>query len=139
MLRKELKHGQVFRYYGESLVIMADDGSAIFNPNYFQISSNLTSSRLDETVELLDQNGKELTEQNAIDPAHYKNLTPEPIDVTEGWGLNPNLASVIWYIARAGKKNHTGNAVEDAKTDLQKAARFLSREIARLEGRRSWT
>jgi hypothetical protein len=66
------------------------------------------------------------------DPDYYKTLNPEPIDVTEGWELNPNLASVVWYIARAGKKT------EDARPDLLKARRFLSREIAALEGRRAW-
>ena len=59
-------------------------------------------------------------------PPHYTALTPEPIDVIEGWALNFCLGNVIKYVARAGRK--PGG---DAVTDLKKARFYLDREITR--------
>ena len=61
-----------------------------------------------------------------VTPPHYKDMTPEPIDVIEGWGLNFCLGNVIKYLARAGRKPGV-----DAVTDLEKARWYLDREIVR--------
>jgi hypothetical protein len=56
-------------------------------------------------------------------PSHYKRLSPQPIEVIEGWGLNFSLGSAVKYIARAGHK-------EDELRDLRKAIWFLRRHLA---------
>lgn len=63
-----------------------------------------------------------------IDPPHYRDLQPEPIDVIEGWGLGFHLAQVIKYVARAGRKDPSKRL-----EDLRKAAWYLERLI-RKEG-----
>lgn len=60
-----------------------------------------------------------------LEPAHYRDRDPQPIDVIEGWGLNFNRGAVIKYIARAPYK-------ENELQDLKKAAWYLNREIERL-------
>lgn len=57
-------------------------------------------------------------------PAHYNHGKIEVIDVIEDWNLNFNLGSAVKYIGRADHKN---NPIED----LEKAAWYLQREIAR--------
>jgi hypothetical protein len=150
MFRRELKHGDVFQFadclgLGWKIVNnypLAPILNILENPRGLPESRTSYSGRMDDEVILESDylKSKELktSEPSQLDPPHYKDLTPEPVDVTEGWDLNPNLASVIWYIARAGKKKHTGDVNADAKIDLEKARRFLSREIARLDGRRAW-
>jgi len=84
---------------------------------------------------------------------HYATLSPEPIDVIEGWNLNFRLGNAIKYIARAGRKpltNSQGNLqpgdggevrgqdVAGAARDIRKAISYLERELAALEGRRAW-
>ena len=64
--------------------------------------------------------------RDATNPAHYKDLSPEPIDVIEGWGLGFHIGNAVKYLARAGKKG-------DALEDLRKARWYLDREISRLE------
>jgi Protein of unknwon function (DUF3310) len=59
----------------------------------------------------------------AIDPAHYAKLSPEPIAVIEQWGLDFKLGGALKYIARHGRKG--GEA--DARADLLKAANLLYR------------
>lgn len=59
-------------------------------------------------------------------PAHYRELTPEPIQVIEGWSLGFCLGNAVKYIARAGRKG-------DALEDLRKARWYLDREIKRRE------
>ncbi len=59
-------------------------------------------------------------------PAHYTRGKFEVIDVIEDWNLGFHLGNVVKYIARA---DHKGNKIKD----LQKAAFYLKREIARLE------
>ena len=54
-------------------------------------------------------------------PPHYKNLTPEPIEVIEGWNLPSHLANVVKYIARWDAKG----GIED----LEKGLWYLSRYI----------
>ena len=66
--------------------------------------------------------------ESAIDPAHYKDLSPEPIDVIEGWGLDYHLGSALKYIARAGNKE--GNPRDQ---DLRKAVWFLQRYISLID------
>ena len=61
-----------------------------------------------------------------IDPPHYKNLKPEPIDVIEGWKVGFNIGCVLKYLSRAGRK---GSRLED----LRKASWYLNREISNLE------
>lgn len=64
---------------------------------------------------------------------HYVTGGLEVIDVIEAWDLNPRLANVVKYVLRQGKK--TGVSAHE---DLLKARAYLSREIARLEGRKAW-
>ena len=64
----------------------------------------------------------------AIEPSHYKDLKPEPIDVIEGWGLDYHLGSALKYIARAGNKE--GNPRDQ---DLRKAVWFLQRYISLID------
>lgn len=63
---------------------------------------------------------------SAITPRHYTELTPEPIEVIEGWGLGFCVGNAIKYLARAGRKS------PDAREDLAKAVWYISREIERL-------
>lgn len=62
-------------------------------------------------------------------PAHYTWLPSgiEPIDLAEH--LSFNVGSAIKYLVRAGRKEGA-----DAKTDLEKAAWYVNREIKRLFG-----
>lgn len=67
------------------------------------------------------------------EPAHYKSGTIEVIDVIEAFKLGFLLGNVIKYVLRSGRKN------DDQLVDLKKAQRYLSRQIALLEGRNgSW-
>lgn len=65
---------------------------------------------------------------DAINPSHYADLKPEPIDVITGWGLGFCLGNAVKYIARAGRKDPAKHV-----EDLQKARWYLDREISRLE------
>lgn len=65
--------------------------------------------------------------RDQINPPHYTQLSPEPIDVIEGWGLNYRLGNAAKYLARAGRKG-------DRLTDLKKCRWYLEREIAAMEG-----
>lgn len=57
------------------------------------------------TSQGLDSGGvRELRNSDPTNPTHYANFTVEPIDAIESWGLGYNLASVVSYIARAGRK-----------------------------------
>lgn len=67
--------------------------------------------------------------------SYYGTLSPEPIDVIEGWGLGYNRGNAIKYIARAGRKQ-TEAASEER--DLRKAISYLQREVNRLQGKRAW-
>ena len=58
---------------------------------------------------------------------HYKNLSPQPIEVIENWELDFHLANVLKYISRAGKK-----AGESELKDLEKAKVYLDRKILKL-------
>jgi hypothetical protein len=60
-------------------------------------------------------------------PDHYMGDGIEVIDVIEGFGLGFNLGNAIKYILRAGKKG-------DWREDLQKAAWYIEREIAKPDG-----
>lgn len=63
---------------------------------------------------------------DATNPSHYRERSPEPIDVIEGWNLGFHEGNVVKYVARAP---HKGNQVGD----LRKARWYLDRAIARLE------
>lgn len=56
-------------------------------------------------------------------PSHYARLSPQPIEVIEGWRLSFSLGSALKYIARAGHK-------DDELRDLRKAIWFLKRQLA---------
>lgn len=73
------------------------------------------------------------TEPAVTTQPHYTALTPEPIDVIQAWGLGFHLGNVVKYVARHGRKPGV-----DVVEDLKKARAYLSREIARLEGRNAW-
>jgi hypothetical protein len=64
-------------------------------------------------------------------PAHYGGADDpyEVIKVIEAWKLGFHLGNCVKYIARAGKK-------ADRLEDLRKAAWYLNRVIARLEGQK---
>ena len=68
-----------------------------------------------------------------VDPLHYKGFSngAEPIDILEH--LTPNCAAAGKYIIRVGHK--PGN---DAVQELEKAIRYLRREINLIEGNPSW-
>ena len=81
-----------------------------------------------ELVRAADVAQEEANEaSDAINPAHYQGFSngAQVVDITEH--LTPNLANVVKYAARAGRK--TENPVED----LRKAEWYLARELARLE------
>lgn len=70
----------------------------------------------------------ERREEKAVNhPDYYKRGGVEAIDAIEAWGLGFNLGNVVKYIARCGKKS------DKVVEDLQKAAWYLNREIARIE------
>ena len=81
-----------------------------------------------ELVEAADVAQEETNEvpADAINPAHYQGFSngAQVIDITEN--LTPNLANVVKYAARAGRK--TENPVED----LRKAEWYLARELVRI-------
>jgi len=53
---------------------------------------------------------------------HYRKVSPEPIEVIEGWGLGFNLGNAVKYIARCEHK-------ESKTADLEKAIWYLQREV----------
>ncbi len=57
-------------------------------------------------------------------PNYYSRGGIEAIDIIEAYGLNFNLANVIKYVTRAGRKDG-----KETLTALQNAERFLNREI----------
>lgn len=65
-------------------------------------------------------------------PDHYQSVDPtyETINVIEAWGLDFCLGNAIKYISRAGKK---GDEIED----LEKAAWYINRKIAKLKNDRA--
>lgn len=73
-------------------------------------------------------------------PAHYGGAENpyEAIKVIEAWGLGFCLGNAVKYISRSGKKDPTKDI-----EDLQKAAWYIEREIARLraekdEDKQAW-
>ena len=68
---------------------------------------------------------------DATNPPHYKDRSPEPITVIEGWGLGFCLGNTVKYLARAGLKDPS-KEIED----LEKARWYLERHIALLRGQR---
>jgi len=65
-------------------------------------------------------------EERVDHPSHYNAGKFEVIDVIEDWGLGFNDGNALKYI---GRHKHKGRAIED----LEKAAWYLAREIARLK------
>ena len=64
-----------------------------------------------------------------INPRHYTRFPVEVIDLTEH--LSFNRGNAVKYLARAGAKPGA-----DELTDLQKAAWYVAREIARVTGQK---
>lgn len=62
-----------------------------------------------------------------INPDHYRQFPAEVIDLTEH--LSFNRGNAVKYLARAGSKPGA-----DELIDLQKAAWYVAREIARVTG-----
>lgn len=62
-------------------------------------------------------------------PPHYTFSSVEVIDALEAWQLGYHEACVVKYVVRAKHK-------DDELTDLKKAAWYLARRIAQLEGAR---
>lgn len=54
--------------------------------------------------------------------SHYESLNPQPLHVTEAWGLGFHLGNVVKYVARAEIR---GEPVRD----LEKARFYLDRQI----------
>ena len=73
------------------------------------------------------QHRKTIRMNDPINPDHYRRHGIELIDLIETMPFS--RANVIKYVARAGHKN-PATEIED----LHKAAWYLDREIARLEG-----
>lgn len=139
MLRKELKHGDIF-FFADSAEErhppkIVDDGGHPLNDCGLLRSDTGMSGRLEDEVILLKPTPS-VAPDAALDPEHYKNLNPEPVAVAEGWDLDRNLSSVIWYIARAGRKEP---GVAGLIRDLKKARRFLTRAINLAAGQADWT
>jgi hypothetical protein len=65
---------------------------------------------------------------SAIEPKHYNDLSPTPIEVIDAWGLGFCLGNTVKYISRAGKKDG-----ESTVRDLKKARWYLDHEIETLE------
>jgi hypothetical protein len=63
---------------------------------------------------------------NEINPAHYRRFPVELIVITEQ--LNFSKGNAVKYICRAGFKDGA-----DELVDLEKAAWYVSREIARVK------
>lgn len=61
-------------------------------------------------------------------PAHYKALSPEPLEVIEAWGLGFHAGNVLKYLARYP---YRGRPLED----LRKASCYLNRLIEIEEGK----
>lgn len=62
-------------------------------------------------------------QSSPVAPAHYRELGEySALHVTERWGLNYHLGSMLKYIQRAGKKPG-----ESELTDLRKARWYLQR------------
>lgn len=59
-------------------------------------------------------------------PAHYRSGGLEAIDVIEAFDVNFRLGNAVKYILRAGRKDPAKR-----KQDLEKAAWYLAREIAK--------
>lgn len=68
------------------------------------------------------------------DQPHYAKLSPEPIDVIEGWELNYRIGNAVKYLARAGRKASTS-----AASDYRKALSYIRRELNAIEGKQSWS
>lgn len=62
--------------------------------------------------------------EDKTNPSHYRNVSIEPIDVIESWGLGFHLGNTLKYIKRAGLKE--GQTYDD---DIRKAIWYLERTL----------
>jgi len=79
---------------------------------------------LDKVPSIIEEHFHITIEDPVNQPSHYKVGGIETIDFIEGKNLGYNLGNAVKYISRA---DHKGNRLQD----LQKAAWYLSREIAK--------
>ena len=70
----------------------------------------------------------DVSDSDKINPSHYKSGGMEVIDIIEAFDLDFCLGNAVKYLLRAGKKNGEREIIE-----LQKAAWYVARAIARLE------
>ena len=71
-------------------------------------------------------------------PAHYRHSKIETIDrieATVAGYQDPVMAGLIWQVCKyVDRAPHKGSSLED----LKKAKQYLSRAIAKIEGRDGW-
>jgi len=117
MKRKDVTDGELFVYAESSRHVfqaVPDEGWYLKNPKA-QFTSSPKTACMESDVVLVGEEAAETGGKNAevgadpASPAHYRAFTIEPIDAIESWGLNFRLANVIKYIARAGRKNESGD------------------------------
>lgn len=143
MKRSDIKPGDVFTYEARDAYFYRefDGGSGLSS---HKSASNFQSGKFDDDVEV-----ERVFEYGAAKPdtkpdgpilggdlsaqPHYTSLSPEPIDVIEGWGLGFRLGNAVKYLARAGRKPG-----QPASKDLAKAIQYIRREINALNGTKSW-
>lgn len=155
MLRKDVKPGQIFKYSGSddfywvpkeaterpaeavltSYATGVDMEADVYDVQWPDSQVPGKTTRTDSTAVALGKAGTvDVPDVGPLRPEqpHYSGLTPEPIDVIEGWALDFPLGNALKYIARAGRKS------ADKAGDLRKAVTYLERAIAATEGRRAW-
>ena len=82
-------------------------------------------TRAQEEFEYIEEHK---AKHEAVDhPDYYKTGGIEAIDVIEAWDLDFCLGNTVKYISRAGRKS------DKVLEDLEKAAWYLNREIARMK------
>lgn len=128
ILREDLVDGDVFRYVHNgprSLVFVVGDDKTELPKGVGARSTRATANFSEPVILLSGPTHDRLTGRNEVAPGtpedladvtsqpHY-DLTPEPIDVIEGWNLNYRLGNAIKYVARAGRK-----PLADAQGSLQ--------------------
>jgi hypothetical protein len=65
---------------------------------------------------------EKMIKDDPINPAHYRLLKPEPIEVIESWNLGFHLGNAVKYICRAERKGK-------AREDIKKAIWYLNRFV----------
>jgi hypothetical protein len=140
MNRSDIRPGDVFKYPGNDSILTTGSSTAAGSAQS-QAMSTFSTGGLDLEVERVfeyrakptDTKPNGSVEGDLAEQPHYTSLSPEPIDVIEGWGLGFRLGNAVKYLARAGRKPG-----QPASKDLAKAIRYIQREINALDGTKSW-